>query len=107
MVFLNLTQYLFDFHLPMFNINYFTARYIIDENDYLARILHDHCDDKDNFALWIIVLTTRRTVDEIKALDSSFQKAYEGVTLKNYILVTILSMSSLLDMFVMRLWRHL
>ncbi|XP_065224853.1 uncharacterized protein LOC135848783 [Planococcus citri] len=69
-------------------VDLFTSlvRYIQDDSDYLAGILHDHCDDKDNFTLWIVVLSTRRTPQAMKCLDKAFQAAYNGVKLKDFIL---------------------
>ncbi|XP_065224642.1 uncharacterized protein LOC135848628 [Planococcus citri] len=64
------------------------VRYIQDANDYLAEKLHDYCDGRDNWAMWIIVVTRCR--EDTKGLDESFQKRYNGVTLKQYLDVRVI-----------------
>lgn len=78
------------FFLPPFFTKPFAARYIQNDNDYLVRILHDHCDSQDNFTIWILVLSIRRTPEAIEALNNSFKAAFDGRNLIDRIFVIFL-----------------
>ncbi|XP_065224149.1 uncharacterized protein LOC135848240 [Planococcus citri] len=60
------------------------VNYIQNQDQYLAQKLHDYCDGRDNWAIWIIILSTRRG-DPMKSIDTAFQGLYQNVTLKDYI----------------------
>ncbi|KAL6951921.1 hypothetical protein U1Q18_047042, partial [Sarracenia purpurea var. burkii] len=71
----------------IFHHQTFPVHYIQNDSDYLARILHDHCDEQDGFTICIVVLSTRRTPEAKKALNDAFKAAYGGATLKDFVLV--------------------
>ncbi|XP_065223681.1 uncharacterized protein LOC135847875 [Planococcus citri] len=60
------------------------VNYIQNQDEYLAKKLHDYCNGQDNWAVWIIILSTRRG-DPMKLIDTAFQGLYQNVTLKDYI----------------------
>ncbi|XP_065224998.1 uncharacterized protein LOC135848858 [Planococcus citri] len=61
------------------------ALYVKDRNEYMATILFNHCDGKDRWAVWIMMIGFINPNDW-PDIDEAFKKISNGVSLKDHIL---------------------